>query len=180
MERENKLNAKLNITKFPNNQEKYYSLDKSQDWVESLLRELNERADEKSPEEYLNETSISVELNIKKKFDSREGEKLLVTGNVSAQYVTQCIRTLEQMNDSVEVDIKACFLEAANQDSDMYKDQTETFQENDMYELYFFDNKTIPLAEMIHEQVFLEYNEYPVKNPDAELPGVKPSPEGKH
>lgn len=179
MEKENQLNANLNITKFPNNQEKYYELDKSQDWVQKLLMELNENADEKSPEEYLDETEISVELTIKKKFDPREGEKLLVTGHVSAKYVTKCIRTLEQMDDSVDVDIKACFLDAVNEDNDMYVDQTETFQENDMYELYFFENKMVKLSEMIHEQVFLEYNQYPVKNPDTELVWAKPSSEQK-
>lgn len=179
MERENKLDREINITKLGQNQERYFSLNKSQDWVRELLIELNEKADEKSPEDYLNQTSLNIGLDIKKIFDAREGEKLLVSGNLVAKYMTQCIRTLEPMEDELDLDIKACFIDSSNQDNDMYVDQTETFQENEMYDLYFYDNKKVKLSEMIHEQVFLNYNEYPVKDPDAELVWAKPAPEGK-
>ena len=83
------------------------------------------------------------------------------------------------MRDSVEIEIKSCFLDSVLQDNDMYVDQTETFQENEMFDLYFYENKLVKLSEMIHEQVFLNFNEYPVKDAETELVWTKPAPEGK-
>lgn len=179
MEREKTLRSELNITKFAQNQEKFYSLDSSQDWVRELLLELNENADDETPEDYLKQTDIQLALDISKKFDAREGEKLLVRGRVTADYITRCVRSLEIMKDSVDIEIRSCFLDSSLQDNDMYVDQTETFQENEMYDLYFYDNKQVKLAEMVHEQIFLNYNQYPVADPEAELSWVKPTPEKK-
>ena len=169
MKRENKCEGLLNITKMGRNQEKYYQLDKEQDWIESLLRELNENADEKSPQEYLEITHLNITLDLKKRFNPREGEMLLITGLVDTEYMTQCIRTLEPMREFLKIEIAACFLDTSNQEKEMYLDQTETFQENQMFDLYFYENKVADLKTMIKEQIFLNYNQYPVKNDEVEL-----------
>ena len=43
---QNRLDAVVNITKIPLDQEKYFILNKDQDWVQTILCELNEKADE--------------------------------------------------------------------------------------------------------------------------------------
>ncbi len=173
MKRENKCEALLNMTKMGQNQEKFYQLNQTQDWVESLLRELNENVDEKTPDEYLEVTHLNITLDLKKRFNPRDGEMLLITGLIETEYMAQCIRTLEPMREFLEVEIEACFLDSANQEKDMYLDQTETFQENQMHDLYFYDKKTVDLKNMIKEQIFLNYNQYPVKNDEVELTWAK-------
>ena len=141
--------------------------------------ELNEKADDKSPEEYLKETSLDINLSLKKRFNPREGEMLLVSGTLTTEYATQCIRTLAPMKDSLDIEVNACFLDSSNQDKDMYKDQTETFQENQMFDLYFYEKKLIDLAAMLKEQIFLSYNQYPVLDAETELIWAKQESEKK-
>lgn len=179
MQNENKLEALVNIPKFPMNTSKFYSLDTTQDWVKELLMELNEKADDQSPEENLQNTSINVELELLKKFKPDSGEFLLLKGRVKAHYVTQCVRTLVQMDDSVELELKACFIDSAKENEDIYQDQTETFQENEMYDLYFYQKNQADIKEMIHEQIFLNINQYPIKDHEAELVWAKETSDKK-
>lgn len=179
MQNENKLDAQVNIPKFPINTTKYYVLDKNQDWVKDLLLELNEKADDKSADEYLNETSIEIKLELLKKFKPDSGEFLLLKGSVIAHYVTQCVRTLAPMNDSVDINLQACFIDSARESEDVYQDQTETFQENEMYDLYFYKKNQADIKEMIHEQIFLNINQYPIKDHDSELVWAKESSDKK-
>jgi len=169
MNKENKLEAEIIIPKFPRNATQFYHLDKSQDWVRELLIELNEKADEKPVEEYLNETSLTIDLEILKKFTPATGEFLLVKGSIKATYATQCVRTLENMEDSLTTGIQACFIDELKSDDEIYADQSETFQENEMYDLYFYVKNKASIKEMIHEQIFLNINQYPVKDAEREL-----------
>jgi uncharacterized metal-binding protein YceD (DUF177 family) len=163
----------LKVNKINIDESKSYQLDKTQDWVKDLLVELNEKADEQTPEEYLLETSLNIDIDMIKKFKPEEGEFLLVTGSVRAQYVTQCIRSLESMSDEFDIEFKVCYLHSKNKEHDAYKDQLETFQLGDMYELYFYEKGDADLKAVIHETIYLNLNQYPVKDPDGELPWQK-------
>lgn len=166
---ENRLDATLNINKYPTNQTKYYSLDKSQDWLEKLLIELNEKATERPVEEKLANTSVTCELEITKKQKHHMGNYLVVKGKFTAEYLTECVRTLQEMKDSVETEIKACFLSEFLEKDENFQEQTEIFEEDEMLELYFYAKGQVQLAEMIHEQVYLNVNQYPVADEDAPL-----------
>lgn len=167
--KENRLQANLNLLKFPMNTEKEYELGQEQDWVRELLQELNEKAEDKPVEDYLKETSIELKLNIQKKFSNELGEYLLFNGNFQAKYVTQCVRTLKDMSDSIELDFKTCFIDTAHQDDEAHKDQLEIFIDNDLFDLYFYEKKTVNLKEMIHEQIYLNINQYPIKDTESSL-----------
>lgn len=106
---ENTIEEKLNISKFPLNTTKFYSLDKSVDWVKAQLIELNEKAEEKTAEEFLAETHLSYEFELTKLFKKEYGEYLLLKATIRTNYVTQCVRTLEDMSDSLELEINICF-----------------------------------------------------------------------
>lgn len=179
MNKENKLDAQINIPKFARNVTKYYSLSVDQDWVRDYLIELNEKADDKSPEEYLKETSIQIELEILKKFTPATGEYLLIKGSVETTYATQCVRTLTNMHDSLSTEFKVCFIDDLKSGDDQYADQTETFQENEMYDLYFFVKNKADIKEVIHEQIFLNINQYPIHDAEAELVWANGSSDNK-
>lgn len=166
---ENRIEATLNINKFPTNQTKYFKLDNTQDWMEKLLLELSEKAEDRTPEEILAQGNIQCDLEVTKKQKNHMGNMLIVKGTFKARYVTLCIRTLAEMMDEVSVDIKACFLSDHLESEDEFKDQTEIFEDNEMMELYFYAKGQVPLAEMIHEQVYLNVNQYPVADQDSPL-----------
>ena len=176
---ETKLQEKLNIIKFPLNATKFYKLDQTCDWAKSLLVELNEKADEKSTEEKLSKTDISIELEIKKFYKSQYGEYIIVNVQFSSHYLTQCVRTLEEMEDSLHFEVNTCFLDKQHEKREEFEDQMEIYEDNQLNELYFFDKGFADLKEMIHEQIFLNINQYPVKNTDSELSWAKESSELK-
>ncbi len=166
---ENTLAGQLKITRFPLNTVKFYHLDKNQDWTQKLLMELNEKAESKSPEDVFAATDLTVELEIQKLFKKEYGEYLLVKGHLSTDYITQCVRTLEDMNDSLELEINACFLDEALEHDEAFQDQVDIFEKDQMYELYFYRKGLADIYEMVHEQVYLNINQYPIKDENTPL-----------
>ena len=73
------------------------------------------------------------------------------------------------MEDSLKLEIKSCFLDELYEEDEAYSDQDEIFQDDNMYDLYFYHKKFANLAEMIHEQIYLHYNQYPVADENASL-----------
>lgn len=169
---DNKVAAQINLIKLPANTRYEFDLDQSTDWVRDILIELNENATEKSPEEYLEETSLYISGEIEKKNKPEMSEYLLVSGNIEAEYVTECVRTLKPMKVELNVPFKICFLDETLATTELYSDQDETYVDNDIYELYFYNKRTVNFQEMIHEQVFLNYEQYPVLDADCKLEGL--------
>jgi uncharacterized protein len=169
---DNKVAAQINLIKLPANTRYEFDLDQDTDWVRNILIELNENATEKSPEEYLEETSLFISGEIEKKNKPEMSEYLLVSGTIEAEYVTECVRTLKPMKVELNVPFKICFLDESLATTELYSDQDETYVDNDIYELYFYNKRTVNFQEMIHEQVFLNYEQYPVLDADCRLEGL--------
>lgn len=163
---------KINLIKIPANQVISFELDQDTDWVREFLLEMNENATEKSPEAYLEETAIFISGEIEKKNKTDMGEFLLVKGTIEADYVTECVRTLKPMTVQLDVPFKVIFVDEALATSELFAEIDETYVENDVYEIYFYNKRTVDLQEMLHEQIFLNYNQYPVLDADSKLEGV--------
>ncbi|MBD65740.1 MAG: hypothetical protein CME62_11070 [Halobacteriovoraceae bacterium] len=167
---ENRLNNPLGIHKLPLNNTKYYELNQEQDWANQLLEELNSDDSGFILEAMKNKTSIQINLELNKKHKRDLGEYVIATGELYVKYATQCVRTLEGMFEELNLEIKAGFISADLADSEQFQDQSEAFLDNDVYELYFYEKNQLNIAEMLHEHIQLNINQYPVKNPDTPLP----------
>ena len=159
----------LTIPKFPIDSAQEYSLTKEQPWIKDILLELNENADTKLPEEYLEDSFIDAEIKIEKKFKQAYGEYIILTGTVKTEYFTQCVRTLNEMKDNLEVEFKACYLDNVYEENEELQDQVDIYMDGDVYELYFYEKKMADIKLLIHEQIYLNYNQYPISDHDAEL-----------
>lgn len=166
------IGAKINLIKLPANQEIEFELDQDTDWVKDFLVEMNENASEKSPEAYLDETSIFISGTIEKKTKNDMGEFLLVKGTIEADYATECVRTLKPMTVELDVPFKVVFIDEELASSELFADIDETYVENDVYEIYFYNKRTVDFQEMLHEQIFLNYDQYPVLDAESKLLGV--------
>jgi hypothetical protein len=155
-----------NVTKFLLNKKLEVTLHKDTIWVSDILKELNENADSKDPEQFLEETSIEIRLDLTKKFKNELSEYFLVSGEIEASYMTKCVKTLKDMPQSIIVDMKACFVDLSLEGNEQFKDQTETFIDNDLYELYFYSERKISLKEPINELIYLNINQYPILEAD--------------
>lgn len=172
MNKQDKVGAKINLIKLPPNNPILFELDTETDWVKEFLLEMNEHATEKSPEAYLSETSLYISGEIVKKNKTDLGEFLLVKGTIEADYATECVRTLKPMTVQLDVSFKVVFIDEELATSELFEDLDETYVENDVYEIYFYSKRTVDLQEMLHEQIFLHYNQYPVLDADSKIEGV--------
>lgn len=172
MNKQDKIASKINLIKLPANNPLVFELDSETDWVKEFLLEMNENASEKTPEEYLNETSIFISGEMEKKNKPDLGEFLLVKGTIEADYVTECVRTLKPMTVQLDVPFKVIFVDESLATSELFAEIDETFVENDVYEIYFYNKRTVEFQEMLHEQIFLNYNQYPILDAESKLNGV--------
>lgn len=172
MNKQDKVSPKINLIKLAANNPIEFELDADTDWVRDILIELNENATEKTPEAYLSDTSIFISGTIEKKNKPDLGEFLLVQGMVEVDYVTECVRTLQPMTVQLDVPFKVVFIDESLATSELFAEIDETFIENDVYELYFYNKRTVEFQEMIHEQIFLNYDQYPVLDAESKLEGV--------
>ena len=172
MQNNEKIGAQINLLKLTVNTPYDYEFDQQTDWIKEMLFELNEHATDKTPEEWQKETSLVAFGEITKKDKPDMGEFLLVTGTIEATYATECVRTLKPMKKDLDVPFKVCFLDQALAETEMFKDLDETYVENEVYEIYFYDKRTIDFQAMIHEQIFLHLDLYPILDADSKLEGV--------
>ena len=169
---ENKVDAQINLIKLAVNTTIEFEIDQTTEWVKDILVELNENAKDKTPEAYLGETNLVIFGEIEKKNKPEMNEVLLVRGHIEADYVTECVRTLKVMKIQLNVPFKICFVDESMATTELFADLDETWIENDTYEIYFYNKRTVDFQEMIHEQIYLNYNQYPVLDADAKLLGV--------
>lgn len=165
----NRISEKVNLAKIPMDTPQFYSISKNQDWVEKLLRELNEKADTNSPEENLAQTRLDISLELKKQFKSQYGEYLLIKGTVEALYLTQCIRSLEEMEEQLHIEFNVAFLHARFEQDETLQEELEIIENTEVYELYFFKKGHVDLFETLHEVIYLNFNQYPVKSESTPL-----------
>jgi uncharacterized metal-binding protein YceD (DUF177 family) len=172
MSKNEKVGAKINLIKLAANNPIPFDLDQETDWVRQFLIEMNENATEKSPEAYLQETSIFISGVIEKKNKTDMGELLIVKGTVQTDYVTECVRTLKPMTVELDVPFKVVFIDESLATSELFAEIDETYVENDVYEIYFYNKRTVEFQEMLHEQIFLNYDPYPILDAESKLEGV--------
>lgn len=172
MQKHDKITTHINLIKLPANQKIEFELDKETEWVKNILVEMNENASEKKPEDYLAETNLVVFGDMEKKNKNDLGEYLVVRGTIEADYVTECVRTLQPMTIQLDIPFKIAFFDESMAKTEAFEGIDETFVENDVYEIYFYDKRTVDFEAMIHEQIFLNYNQYPVLDADSKLTGV--------
>ena len=168
---DSKISAQIPLIKLAANAKFEFEFDKTTEWVKEILMELNENASDKTPEAYLNETELFITGEAEKKNKQDINEILTVHGTIEAKYATECVRTLKPMKVELNIPFKVCFIDESLATAEQFADIDETYVDNDVYEIYFYSKRTVDFQEMIHEQVFLNYDQYPILDADAKLLG---------
>jgi len=95
-----------------------------------------------------------------------------VKGTIEVDYVTECVRTLKPMTVQMDVPFKIIFVDESLATTELFEGIDETYVENDVYEIYFYNKRSVDFQEMLHEQIFLNYNQYPVLDTESKIEGV--------
>jgi hypothetical protein len=151
-----------NVRKMRSNTWLEYSMDKSSEWVQELLLELNEHAAEMEKSQKLETSHLNLDIRLKKCSKDSVGDYLLCEVKVDALFNTLCVKTGATMTDTLNFEVKICFLASEYEEQEEFKDQTEHFTDGHIYELYYLNkNWEAPLQDAIHEQLFLNLDYYP-------------------
>jgi uncharacterized metal-binding protein YceD (DUF177 family) len=177
LKQDNKIGPEINLVKIPANTTFTFDFDKNTPWIQNILNELNEHASDIDPTELENKTHFHLSGHFEKKNRADLGEYVLAEGLISTTYYTECVRTLKPMTVNLEIPYKICFLDQSLEESDMVKDTDEIWTDNQIYEIFYFTKRTVPFQEMVHELVFLNYDQYPVLDADSPLQGAISSDE---
>jgi len=147
-------------------QDGIFKIDKSSEWAKELLLELSETSS-LAREEIIEKSSINIQLKFTKEELVEIGSVIVMQCEILTTYITACVKTFKDMPNQIELEFKACFINEHFENEEAYKEETEIFVKNELYELYFLKKSHIPLFDVIHEQVYLNFDFYPqVKNND--------------
>ena len=142
------------------NKDGKYDLTQSIDWIQQLLNELNENSE--YPEDQLAKlSSLDVHLEIERFFDSKLDQTLLIKSHVKSSYCTRCVKTLEPLERKLDFEFKAAFIHESFEKDEAYKELSETYLKDGVYDIYYQDRGKFDLKSMIHEQIYLNYDFFP-------------------
>ena len=60
--------------------------------------------------------------------------------------------------------------------TELFADIDETYVDNDVYQIYYYNKRVVEFKEMLHEQIFLNYEQYPILDADSKIEGVDSGP----
>jgi uncharacterized metal-binding protein YceD (DUF177 family) len=175
--KDDSIKAQISVSKTPLNNWNEYHLTESIDWVAELLAEMSEHASSFTSKMLAPKAYLHIDLKINKKFKSTTGEMLLIQGSLDALYPTECVKSLKPLLEPLQFEFKGCFLNKSLETDEQYAEVDEVFEENDIYQVYFYQKNMADLKEMIHEQIYLNYNSYPMSDAEKQLLSSSPSDE---
>jgi uncharacterized metal-binding protein YceD (DUF177 family) len=135
--------------------------DQETKWLDKILCEINEEAGDEAVETFKDDLFITFSGQLARKQQTQYGEILLLTGELNSQFVTNCVRTGQSMLDKIETKITAIFLDSEHQDKYGYDEEVELLYDGKMWDLYFYNDESLDITEVIHEYLFLNKDPYP-------------------
>lgn len=157
-----KVKANIPISKLKLNVPELLAFDQSLDWITIILAELNDQLEE-GDVVYSHETPfLKFKGEAIKKQNVNYGDIVILQGDLSAKFITTCITTGAAMMDSIDTEIRSCFIDEAMKKRFQMEDEVSVFVDEGEYDLYFYQNDKIDLYDVFREYVFLNKNPYPV------------------
>lgn len=149
------------------------NVDHHAEWMRKILSELHEEVSNELREEpeLLKQASLSFRGDLQKRSDSYWRDHALLVGELKACFWTQCIKSGELMLEKQDLDIQAVFVNDSLKKSKNLEETDTLMIENYEYDLYFYKSSVVKVSEVLHEQLFLNKNPYPIK---TEQEGEKP------
>lgn len=130
-------------------------------WFGAILDELQEDLDVTDGGIGAEAPGIWFKGELTRRSNGKFGEMLFLTGELSARFYTNCIKTGKIMIDSLETAVQAVFVDEEMVERYDLADEITIDIENEEYELYSYQNDVADLAHVLHEHTFLNKNPYP-------------------
>ena len=141
-------------------EEREYKLDKSCQWVEDLLEEIEENLDEDEKSHKVR--TLTVDLRIKRKKIPLFGEGLIVRGSFGGEFLLPCIKCLTPTPESVKGDFEAVFISDQHEKSEDFEENLNVWADGSTLEVYFHDRGKCNVKKILHEFIYMNINNYPL------------------
>jgi len=140
-------------------------VDHSVEWMRNILSELQEdvAGELRKAPELLEKTSLSFQGDLQKRANSFWRDHALLVGDLKARFWTQCIKSGELLLEKIDLDIQAIFINEAIKKSKNLEETDTLMVESYEYDLYFYQSSVVKISDVLHEQLFLNKEPYPIK-----------------
>ncbi|MCF8059444.1 MAG: DUF177 domain-containing protein [Bacteriovoracaceae bacterium] len=137
-----------------------YELDQSCAWVKDLFNELEEEVDREESE--YKSGNINCQLSLKRKSGKPFADHLLVRGKIQTNYMAPCIRCLKLTDQEVDAEFQVCFIPHHLENEPEFEELDDIFTENEEFSLYYHEKGNADIAEMVHENLFMNIEHFPL------------------
>ena len=149
------------LSDFKVNHQQEVILTQAQDWMNDLLLELCEDA----PDDEIGHIKESPYIKFSGIFEKKNTPQynyfILVDGVLEVSFLTTCVKTGLLMQDYINVELRAAFLDETVIENMGLAEETNVFIGTQEYDLYPIQDKKIHLQEAFHEYLYLNKNPYP-------------------
>lgn len=142
-----------------------YALGTDLEWVKGLLDELEENTDKEDPT--YRPSEFSCDLKVKRKSGKPFGDHILVWGHVSSKYQAPCVRCLKLTPQEVDAEFQVSFIPKTLEKEPEFEELDDIFTENEEFDLYFHDKGVADISEMVHENLFMNIDHFPLHDADC-------------
>ncbi len=130
-------------------------------WINDIITELHE------PENESSLPTLSVDLKIKKIKNNAYKEQIIITGLLTGQYKTPCIKCLSETTQILDNQFGVIYLDASMINNEEFENIDTIYAESQNLELYFVKKGEIDLYLLIYEQIFMFADPLPVHSKDC-------------
>ncbi len=136
-------------------------LDTEVSWFGAILDELQEDVDDGEVGTSLDAPGLWFKGKLIRRSNGKFGEVLFLTGELSARFYTNCVKSGRLMIDEFDAEVKAVFVDVEMITRYSLDDEVSIELEGDEFELYSYQDDVANLGEVLHEHVFLNKNPWP-------------------
>jgi uncharacterized protein len=150
---------KISVAKLPLDTTQEFSVDQSTPWVAEILEEICEGKSGVG--------ELTVEFQVTRGQSSELDEYIWIAAEVDFQGHRTCVRCLEPTLKPGHLEFEACVLDANLENNELYQESETVVCQNREMELYFYEQRMVNLKQILHEQIFVHYDYYPLHAEDC-------------
>lgn len=136
-------------------------LDSDVSWFGAILDELQEEIEDGEVGASSDAPGIWFKGKLIRRSNGKFGEVLFLEGELSARFLTNCVKSGRLMMDEFEAPVKAVFVDEEMITRYALEDEVTIELEGEEFELYSYKDDVASLGEVLHEHVFLNKNPWP-------------------
>jgi len=149
----------LKFSKLATNQKFEFDLTINNSWTKNLLLEVDEK---EKIEELTDREFLNISVSIVKKWNDKYNDVIILDGKVDMQFEPPCIRCLCPGFEKLKFNFSTCVMDSKLEDEEDFEELTTFYIDGAERELFYYENLSLNIIEIIHELVYLNKMPFPL------------------